>query len=362
MPVLSRRQALSTLGAWAFLVGSGCRPSSSRTPPRGGCGLAGRRIRWIVPNAPGGGYDAESRLLEPILEQWLGAEIAVDNVAGAGGILGARAIAAAAPDGLTLGVVGVPGLLVAALSGTPGAPSPVSDFTVLGRVSRSYHVWAAGAAAGLPTLEAVMAAAEQRRLVFGINEVGSASFVSITGAASMLGVEVELVAGLGGTRGASLAAMRGDVDLVCFNFDTIVDLIESGDLRPLLQVSHGQIAPHPLLEGVGVLGGDDGLAMRRAREQGRDVDQAQRHVAALVDVIGAGRVVVGPPGLGAELAACLRGTVHAALTALGQQAATRRVIDPADAHAAEADIRRAAAEAVLLVPDLEAAIRRVRRQ
>ena len=73
----------SALGgaAAAVAVGRWVRP---HTPvATGRCGeLAGRQIRWIVPNAPGGGYDAESRLIEPFLERQIGAEIVVENRTG----------------------------------------------------------------------------------------------------------------------------------------------------------------------------------------------------------------------------------------------------------------------------------------
>ena len=55
--------------------------------------LPGRRLRWIVPNAPGGGYDTETRLLEPFLERRIAVDIVIDNQPGAGGMIGARAIA-----------------------------------------------------------------------------------------------------------------------------------------------------------------------------------------------------------------------------------------------------------------------------
>ncbi len=66
--------------------------------------------------------------------------------------------------------------------------------------------------------------------------------------------------------------MRGDVDLVCFNFETISDLFKAGDLRPLLQVSVNRIANDRVLDDVPVLGGADGYAAAHARARGQDVD------------------------------------------------------------------------------------------
>jgi len=361
--MVSRRYVLAGLGAAAAAAaaaGLRHRPSSLRgTTPCGA--VAGRSIRWIVPNAPGGGYDTETRMLEPFLERALGAGIAVENLPGAGGIIGARAIAAARPDGLTLGVIGMPGLLLAALAGTAGAPDPVRAFSILARLGRSWHIWATGGSSPLKTLDDVLREGSRRALVFAVNEIGSANIASIAVTAELLGQRVELVAGFGGTRAASMAALRGDVDLVCFDFETIRELVEGGDLRPVLQVSAAPIAPHPSLNRVALLGGADGAAERQAALHGRSIADARGLAEALFAVMGSGRLAVAPAGLDAGLFDCLSNTLYGVLAGPGAQAATTRPLDTARGGEALADVRRASAEAPALLPILGDAMRRVRR-
>lgn len=68
----------------------------------------GRTIRVIVPFPPGGAIDLLGRLLADRLPAQLGGQtVVVENRAGAGGMLGADAVAKAAPDGTTIGVIGV---------------------------------------------------------------------------------------------------------------------------------------------------------------------------------------------------------------------------------------------------------------
>ena len=70
-------------------------------------GVAGsngnRPIRLIVPYAPGGPLDTTARALAERVRDTLGPVI-VDNKPGAGGNIGADAVAKAAPDGLTIGI------------------------------------------------------------------------------------------------------------------------------------------------------------------------------------------------------------------------------------------------------------------
>jgi tripartite-type tricarboxylate transporter receptor subunit TctC len=59
-------------------------------------------IRIVSPYAPGGTVDALVRPLQEPLAKLLGQQVLIDNRAGAGGAMGTREVARAAPDGYTL--------------------------------------------------------------------------------------------------------------------------------------------------------------------------------------------------------------------------------------------------------------------
>jgi tripartite-type tricarboxylate transporter receptor subunit TctC len=59
-------------------------------------------ITLIVPYPPGGGVDAMGRLVAQKLSLALGQQFIIENRPGAGGVIGTRAAAKAAPDGYTL--------------------------------------------------------------------------------------------------------------------------------------------------------------------------------------------------------------------------------------------------------------------
>jgi tripartite-type tricarboxylate transporter receptor subunit TctC len=66
-----------------------------------------RPITIIVPWAAGGGTDATARIIGSLLEKELGQPVNVVNRTGGSGVVGHEAIAAAAPDGYTLGLATV---------------------------------------------------------------------------------------------------------------------------------------------------------------------------------------------------------------------------------------------------------------
>jgi len=84
-------------------------------------------IRLIVPAGPGGPTDVPARLLSLILPK-LGQPVVIENRAGAGGAIGARAVVAAAPDGYTLLVGNTSVFAVApAVSASAGYDRPGSS-------------------------------------------------------------------------------------------------------------------------------------------------------------------------------------------------------------------------------------------
>jgi tripartite-type tricarboxylate transporter receptor subunit TctC len=62
-------------------------------------------ITLIVPYPPGGGVDFMGRLVAQSLSASLGQQVVVENRAGAGGMIGTRDLAKAAPDGYTIGMM-----------------------------------------------------------------------------------------------------------------------------------------------------------------------------------------------------------------------------------------------------------------
>lgn len=86
---LTLAKALLTIGLTALAV------SASAAFPE-------RPIRIVVPFVAGGSTDVAARIMGEALGIQLGGTVIIDNRAGAGGMIGAAAVARAAPDGYTL--------------------------------------------------------------------------------------------------------------------------------------------------------------------------------------------------------------------------------------------------------------------
>lgn len=253
----------------------------------------------MVPSRPGGGYDRYSRLIQPFLEKRLDAQIIIVNRTEAGGIVGALLIENAKADGKTLGIVNASGLLAANALHDGRAPNPLQDFSILGRVVSNRMVILTGQASGIDDIDALLELAAIRPLVVGVRDIGSASFFALPVTASLLDVEYSVVSGYVGSTSRVLAAIRGEVDIIIQNYDSISSYVESKDLRPLLEISGTRPSVPPL-------GGRDGVAARIAAEHKKSVDDAIEQADALAAIMSAGRLVVAPAGLPATLEACLQ--------------------------------------------------------
>lgn len=75
--------------------------------PAAAQGYPSRPITLIVPWGAGGGTDATARIIGSLLEKELGQPVTVVNRTGGSGVVGHAAIAAAPPDGYTLGLATV---------------------------------------------------------------------------------------------------------------------------------------------------------------------------------------------------------------------------------------------------------------
>jgi len=92
-----------------------------------------RPITFLCPWPAGGTADVTMRVLTKVLSQQLGQPVVFENRAGASGMIGARALASAKPDGYTIGQIPISVTRFAQLGSVTF--DPLKDFSYLARTS-----------------------------------------------------------------------------------------------------------------------------------------------------------------------------------------------------------------------------------
>jgi tripartite-type tricarboxylate transporter receptor subunit TctC len=155
-----------------------------------------RAATFIVPFAAGGATDVLARQFAERMGRTFGQGMVIENVAGAGGTLGAARVAKAKPDGYTF-LIGHMGYMAAAVGLYAKLPyDPVSDFDAVARFPDTPLVLIAGRSAGFSDVRSLIERAKQNpgKLNFGNAGVGSTGHLVAALFASTAGIEITSVA------------------------------------------------------------------------------------------------------------------------------------------------------------------------
>lgn len=199
-------------------------------------------VSFIVPFPPGGRTDLTARAVAQHLKNELDQPVVVVNKAGASGVLGAKEVAGAAPDGYTIGFFST-GFLTTQY--TVPTPTSVKEYELIALINFDPAALAASATKGWNTLAEVVAAAKAkpRALRVGINP-GSSAHVFAAAFSDAAGIEVTYVPFKGGAeRAAALAG--GHIDL---DFDIVAPMKamrDAGKLRVLGIAAAERVALYP---------------------------------------------------------------------------------------------------------------------
>jgi tripartite-type tricarboxylate transporter receptor subunit TctC len=197
----------------------------------------GRPIRLIVPYAAGGPIDVTARVLAERVRDTLGPVI-IDNRPGAGGNIGADAIAKAAPDGLTIGIAATATHAVNPWLYTKLPYNAATDFVPITQMVRVPNVLVMNAEVAqrlkINNLSDLIAYAKANpaKLNYGSGGNGSAGHL----AGEMFKKEAGIFAvhiPYNGGNPAQMALLSGQVD---FNFDNLATAapnIRSGKLKAI---------------------------------------------------------------------------------------------------------------------------------
>jgi len=193
-----------------------------------------RPIRFVVPYPPGGTTDLVARGIGGKLTERFGQQVVVDNRGGASTIIGAEAVAKAAPDGYTLLLATATTLSINPQVYAKLPYDATRDFAPVSSATYVPFVIAAHPSLPASTIAELVALAKAKPGTIKYSTPGTASTNHVAGALleSMAGIKL-LHVPYKGSGPAATAVLAGEVHFVITGIGTLVSQWKAGKLKVL---------------------------------------------------------------------------------------------------------------------------------
>ena len=197
-----------------------------------------RPITIVVPFPPGGANDLLARLAGDKMSQLLHVPVIVENKAGAGGNIGSRYVAKAAPDGYTLllGFSGTLGINPSMYSNL--GYDPAKDLTPIGTIATAAAVLVVYPGLPIKTLKELIdyAKANPDKLNYASSGTGTVVHVSTEMVLDAAGIKIRHIP-YRGTGPAVADVLTGQDQLIMPPIPSVVGMIQGGQLRAIAVTS-----------------------------------------------------------------------------------------------------------------------------
>ncbi len=250
----------------------------------------GKTVTYIVATKPGGGYDTNGRLVAEYMQKHLpGSTVVVQNMPGAGHIIGANYIYNSEPDGLTIGTFNT-GLIYGQLKGDDAIKFDLTNMSWIGKVSSEPRVFVVSEQSGIESFEDLANAPE--RVKFAAAGVGSASTVETTMLVNNLGLPVDIITGYNGDDD-QLAMRRGEVQGIFGSRSSFQRFVDEGHGKFIAQIGGSETDVPQLASLI-------------------DNAEAMKAIALIESQSNIARLTAGPPGIPEDRLQALRDAYAAA--------------------------------------------------
>jgi tripartite-type tricarboxylate transporter receptor subunit TctC len=242
----------------AFLAGGAALAAS---PALGQTGWPdGKTVKFLVPFAAGSATDTIARVYGEQVAKTIGASIVIENRAGANGMLGADAVAKAAPDGLTI-LIGTNSTNAAAPALFKTVPfDHEKDFAPIAYMGSVPLLVCVSTKSGLTTLPELIAFAKANPGKLNFGSASSSQRVSTEMLMSMGGFKMNLV-----TYRASPQAVTdlisGQIDVFVADLAVMLPQVQGGAVKALAATSAKRVPQLPDLPTVEEAGGLKGYEL-----------------------------------------------------------------------------------------------------
>lgn len=234
MRAWSRRQALALPGA--LLAAPALAQGNWPTRP----------VRMVIPFPPGGTTDLMARLLAERLSQRLGQPVVTENRAGAGGNIGADAVAKAEPDGYTILMASIGTAAINYAAYGPNMPYKPEQLAAVALVTRVPNVVLASTESGLTDFPALVAMAKREpgKLNYGTSGIGGSPHACMELLKVRAGIDLTHVPYRGS--GPMLTELvAGRIQTAMDNIPSALNFIREGRIKALAVTSRQRVPTLP---------------------------------------------------------------------------------------------------------------------
>jgi len=196
-----------------------------------------RPVRIVVNMPAGGMVDVVARSIgQKLTEAWK-QPVLIDNRGGAGGNIGADAVAKAAPDGHTF-LLTTMGLAISPALYRKLPFDPLKDFVPVSQLCSTFLILVVNSKVPAMSVRELIALAKSKpaSLNYGHSGVGSGLQLTMELLKTLAGIDIQAVP-YKGTAPISTALMTGEVDLAFMSLETVLPYIKAGKLRALAVTS-----------------------------------------------------------------------------------------------------------------------------
>src|SRR2546421_9169058 len=211
-----------------------------------GQGYPSKPIALIIPFPPGGSTDIIGRIAADGLARELGQPLVVDNRGGAGGAIGAKAIADAAPDGYTLGIATVSTHVVNPIVQLELRYDPLNDFTLLSEIAAVPNLVSVHPSVPARDMSEFLAYLRKNPGKLNFGTPGVCSLGHLIGETFKYSAKVDMThVPYRGAGPALNDALGGQVQVLFDNLPSSLPHIQAGKLRALAVAADKRVASLP---------------------------------------------------------------------------------------------------------------------
>lgn len=205
-----------------------------------------RQVDLVVPFSAGGGVDNVARVLAAGLAKELKQSVVVENRTGAGGLIGGKYVADAAPDGYTLLMGTQTTLAVAPLLHPDAGLDPLKAYAGISKVGSSPLLLVANPGFPAKTVRELVALAKKEpgKINYGSGGVGTTPHMAMALLALDAGIRMTHVP-YKGEQPALTDTIGNQISLMFSNLPVSLPLVRSGRLRALAVSSAARVPTAP---------------------------------------------------------------------------------------------------------------------